>query len=114
MHELAITENIVRIVVEHARRANARKVHEIHLVVGDLTTFVPDSIQFYFDLLSEGTLCEGAQLVIERRPGQIRCRQCGETYPVEAGQMWICPHCGAFGGDVAAGRELYVDHIEAT
>jgi len=58
MHELSVTEEILKITLEHARRAKADRVLKVHLVVGDLTGFAGESIQFYFDLLSEGTEAE--------------------------------------------------------
>ena len=114
MHELSITQGILEIVQHHATRVGARRVTQIRLVVGGFTGFVPDSIQFYFDLLSQGTLAEGAELVIERRPGQIRCASCGRIYEPLDGQFWICPVCHAWGGEVLTGKELYVESIEVT
>ena len=70
MHELSITQSVLSIVTEHAERADAGKVTAINLVVGELTGFVDDSIQFYFDMLSPGTLAEGARLSIRRDPAQ--------------------------------------------
>jgi hypothetical protein len=58
MHELAVTESIVKIVAHHAEQADARRVLRIHLVVGELSSIVDDSVQFYFDYLSQGTLAE--------------------------------------------------------
>ncbi|MCS7220344.1 MAG: hydrogenase maturation nickel metallochaperone HypA [Anaerolineae bacterium] len=109
---MSITQSILEIVNRHAADAGASRVTQIRLVVGDFTGFVPDSIQFYFDLLSQGTLAEGAELVIERRPGQIRCQACGAVYEPSDGQLWICPVCHTLGGEVMAGKELYVDSIE--
>ena len=111
MHELSITQNILDIVTEHAQRASARKVTAINLVVGDLTGFVDDSIQFYFDMLSPETLAAGARLVIRRFPARVRCRACGEEFgPKDLN--WACPSCSALGGEVLAGREFTVESIE--
>jgi hydrogenase nickel incorporation protein HypA/HybF len=114
MHELPITQSILEIADRHLAAAGARRITRIWLVVGDLTGFVPDSIQFYFDILSQGTPAEGARLVIERRPGQIRCRSCCQVYEPVDGQIWICPTCGTLGGEVLAGKEMYVESIEVT
>jgi len=111
MHELSITRHILDIVTEHAQRANAKRVRAINLVVGDLTGFVDDSIQFYFDMLSPDTLAEGARLSIRRVPARVRCCDCGEEFSPE-GYSWLCPNCQAIGGDIVSGRELSVDSIE--
>jgi len=113
MHELSITQNILNIVTEHARRAGAQKVTAINLVVGELTGFVDDSIQFYFDMLSPETVAAGAKLVIRRIPAKARCRTCGEEYTWQ-GRNWACPKCSALGGEILCGREFFVDSIEVT
>ena len=111
MHELAITEQILHIALEHAERAGAQRITGIRLVVGDLSSVVDDSVQFYFDFLSPGTLAEGAQLHFARVPARLRCRQCGREFEPQ-GMDWRCPTCETLGGDVVAGKEFYLDSLE--
>ncbi len=111
MHELPVTEEILRIVLEHAREAGAPRVLQVNLVVGDLTSFVDDSIQFYFDFLTKGTEAENAVLQIARVPARVKCHQCGGEF-APRGVDWLCPQCEALGGEVLAGRELYIESIE--
>lgn len=110
MHELSITEEIMRIVSEHAGRADATSVTDIDIVIGELASFIDDSIQFYFNVLSPGTVAEGAELHFRRIKTRFRCRQCGQEFePVD--RNWICPSCSALGGDVIAGKEFYIESI---
>ena len=111
MHELSITQSILNIVNEHAQRAGAASVTAIHLTVGELTGFIDDSLQFYFEMLSPGTPAEGATLNIIRVPAVVRCRSCGFEFHLE-GLQWTCPRCQTIGGDVLRGREFQVDSIE--
>ncbi len=74
MHELPVTEQIVEIVLDHARKAKAERVLKINLVIGELSSFVGESIQFYFDMLSKGTEAEKASLSISRIPARARCQ----------------------------------------
>ena len=71
MHELPITEGILKIATD---AAGGRRITSIHLVVGELSSIVDDSVQFYFDMLSKGTVAEGAALDFERRPATMVCR----------------------------------------
>ena len=65
MHELAITEQIIRMAADKAREAGAQAVTQIHLVVGGRSGYAAESIRMYFGMMSEGTLCEGAELEFE-------------------------------------------------
>ena len=62
MHELPITKGILSIALETSQNHGSRRVTAIDIVIGQLSSIVDDSIQFYFDALSEGTLTEDAQL----------------------------------------------------
>ena len=111
MHELAVTQQVLDVVLRHAAEAKATRVNRIELTIGDMTSFVNDAVQFCFESLSQGTIAEGAELVLRRVPVRIRCRQC-ETEFAPDDMDWTCPACGAYAGDVIAGREFYVDSIE--
>ncbi|MBC7236075.1 MAG: hydrogenase maturation nickel metallochaperone HypA [Chloroflexi bacterium] len=112
MHELSVTENIIEIATRHARQANARRIVRIHLVIGELSSVVDDSVQFYFDFLSrDNPLAAGAELVFRRLPVTLRCAACGHRWEPE-GADWTCPACGQAQAQVVAGREFYMDSIE--
>jgi hydrogenase nickel incorporation protein HypA/HybF len=107
MHELAITQAILSVVLEAAEAAGARRVTAVGLTVGALTSYVDDSIRFYFELLSKGTLAEGALLRIRREPGEGRCQTCGGTFLVEPPLLPACPLCGSFGHPDRRRKPLY-------
>lgn len=111
MHELGVTEQVLKVAVEQALEAGASRITCIRLVVGDLSSIVDDSVQFYFDFLSKGTMAEGAALHFERIAPRLRCRECGSEFSMRD-MDWTCPSCGALGGEVVAGREFYLDAIE--
>jgi hydrogenase nickel incorporation protein HypA/HybF len=112
MHELAVTQSILDIALRHAAQAQAQRILAVNLVVGELTGFIDDSIQFYFDFLTRDTLAQGSRLQIDRVAARARCRQCQTEYAPPDSRLWACPACGALGGDVTAGREFYVASIE--
>jgi hydrogenase nickel incorporation protein HypA/HybF len=114
MHELPITESILKIVLKHAEANRAEKVIAIHLQVGKLSDLEDDWIQRYFDYLSKGTLAEGAKLKIERTPVVMRCDACSTSYEVEIARMGdlVCPACGEKGGTLLSGREYTVKEME--
>ena len=111
MHELSITQSILSIVLEKANEADASKVSKINLVFGELSGFVDECVQFYFDLLSKDTVAAEATLSFQRPPAQLRCRTCGTTFPPGDGN-WACPGCHEQKIETISGRELYIESIE--
>ena len=59
MHELAITQSMLDLVLKEAEKAGAKEVRKINLVIGEMCGFVEECVQFYFDFLNKGTLAEG-------------------------------------------------------
>lgn len=110
MHELGITQGILDIALESAREANADRVTEINLVIGELSSVVDDSVQFYFDAFSEGTAAEGAKLNIKRIPALFQCTVCNKQYKRKE-NTFICPHCGSDAKICEGGTEFYIDSM---
>ncbi len=111
MHELAITQNILDIVLSEAKAAQASRITKISLVIGELSGIVSDSVQFYFDFLNKGNAAEGATLDFRLVSIELRCRNClTEFTPKDS--AWVCPNCQGTGFDVIGGRECYVESIE--
>ena len=111
MHELPITEQIVRIAEEHCAKAGASRVTKIHLVIGDNSGIVGSSIQMYFDVITEGTCCEGAELDMAHIKPKLRCQRCGCLFE-RALLSFSCPECGGDGEPTDIGREFFIDTIE--
>ncbi|MEA2296885.1 MAG: hydrogenase nickel incorporation protein HypA/HybF [Solirubrobacteraceae bacterium] len=108
MHELAIADAIVRIAEQHAR---GRRVTKVEVLVGHLRQVVPSSLAFSFQLLTEGTCLDGAELAIEEVPAEGRCRDCG-TVTTLAGFPLTCGGCDGLDLEVLKGEELLVDSLE--
>ena len=111
MHELPITEQIVRIAEEHGRKARASKIVRIRLVVGERSGYIGESISMYFDIVGKGTLCEGAEINIERVEAKVICPACGGLFKRKP-LSFACPVCGTDGGPTDIGKEFYIKDIE--
>jgi hydrogenase nickel incorporation protein HypA/HybF len=110
MHELYVTEQILDITIKHAARAQAGRVTDLYLVIGQLSSIVDDSLQFYWDIVSKDTLAEGAQLHFDRKPAEFQCRECHHRYTPD--QNLACPLCKSLSVDVVSGEEFYLDAID--
>src|SRR5215212_11828015 len=108
MHELSIASAIVAIATDHAR---GRRVTRVEVKIGALRQVVPDALAFAFQLTTEGTELDGAELSIEHIPARVTCSTCGiesETTTFPFG----CARCGSVDVEVTAGDELQVDALE--
>jgi len=111
VHELSVTQNILEIALRHAQQAGAVRIREINLVIGELSSIVDDSVQFYWDIISAGTIAQEARLNFVRVPAKLRCRQCGHEFALGRND-YVCPACGSFAVSVVGGEEFYLDSIE--
>lgn len=111
MHELSITEHLLDYCIREAERQGATRIRTIKICVGQLNGIVPDCIQIYLDMLSEGTIAEGARIEAEFLPVKVRCRDCqreGEITP----HSLACPHCGSLRLQLLSGKEFYIKSME--
>lgn len=111
MHEMAVTQSILDIALEYGERAGAERVTALNLVIGQLSSIVDDSVQFYWDIISKDTICEAATLNFERVPAQMRCLDCELAYTLARG-LEACPQCGSFRVRVVGGDEFRLESIE--
>ena len=93
MHELAITKEILDIVLEYAGNNKAKSVESIDIELGQLSTFDEESIRFYFEYLSKDTVAEGAELIFNRIPANAQCKKCGRDFEPEELFFSRCPFC---------------------
>lgn len=109
MHEYPITQNILQIAETQAKKRDAL-VCEIILVVGEYSGYMAECIRLYFDILSEGTLCEHAKLTIKNVKPKLRCPACGQLFTRKP-FTFACPNCGTDGEPTDIGREFYVESV---
>ena len=112
MHELPVTESILAIALESAENAGATRIRSVELAIGDLSSFVDESVQFYFDQLSRGTLAEGATLVFQRIPATCTCADCGAAQFVTPPLLPVCPACASPNIRIEGGREFQITGID--
>jgi hydrogenase nickel incorporation protein HypA/HybF len=111
MHELAVTQSILDISLRHAKEANAKRITDINLIIGQFSSIVDDSVQFYWEIISRDTIAQGSSLHFERVLAEITCNDCGHTFhPAE--KTFECPSCSSFSVRVTKGEEFRVESID--
>ncbi|MDR7480922.1 MAG: hydrogenase maturation nickel metallochaperone HypA [Armatimonadota bacterium] len=109
MHELSICQALIEVAADALARvpAPSPRVLRVTVRVGRLTAVVPEALRFHFDLLTPGTVLEGAELVIEEVPARGRCAACLYEFAAD-GFPSRCPACGARDVLVSGGQDLDV------
>lgn len=111
MHELSVTEGLIQIVTDEVKNKNLPRVTGITLVIGDLTSIIDDSVQFYFDIMTKGTTLEGAVLFFKRIAPEFSCTACGRLSGGRCAGS-VCPACGGKEFAVSKGQEFFIESIE--
>ena len=111
MHELAVTESLLGTASKYAIKNNAQKVVSLNITIGDLSSIVGDSVQFYWDIISEGTICENSLLVFNRISAKFLCQACKNDFNIK-GELLPCPICGSMDLKTIQGDEFLLESIE--
>jgi hydrogenase nickel incorporation protein HypA/HybF len=107
MHELSLSGAIVEAALRHAGGA---RVKVVSVRVGALRQAVPEALDFAFQIVAQGTRCEGAELVQTIVAARLTCTKCGATSGVGEPPLW-CRTCGGRSVAVTAGAELELESI---
>ncbi len=111
MHELSVAQSILKIGLQYAEKAEAKRITDLNIVMGELSSIVDDSIQFYWDIIAQDTIAEGATLHFRRVPAELQCLACLEKYHPTY-QDLICPKCSGVEAKIIAGEEFSLESID--
>lgn len=114
MHEVSIAMSLVEELTERARDENVSMIKAVHVRIGAMAGVVKDSLEFAWDLVTEGTPVEGARLVIEDVPLVVFCPDCRAERTIAGHPVLQCPVCGSPTPTIVRGRELQLIAMEIT
>lgn len=107
MHEMSLMASMLDIIQDQARAEGFRRVTRVILEVGKLAGADAEALRFAFDVSTEDSVAQGAELLIEEPEGRARCPTCGREATVQAFYD-PCAACGQMPQELIAGRELRV------
>ena len=111
MHELAITEAILKIALSEAEKHGAKRVLTIKLCLGAYSDVEIAYVQKYFPLAGKNSIAEGARIQTRRAPARIRCKSCERESLLQKGEC-RCPSCQSTAIELLSGMECFVESIE--
>ena len=112
MHELGLTDALLRMVRDIAKKEELEHVDSITLEIGELSGVVPHYMTDCWEAVTDGTEYQGTRLIIETVPGIASCMDCDEEFRIDLNSM-RCPFCGSHNLTPVSGRDMTVKEIAA-
>ena len=69
MHEVALALSLLSIVLSEAQAAEAKRVQTVTIQAGEYAAVNEQALTFAWNIATEGTAAEGAQLKLQSSPG---------------------------------------------
>jgi hydrogenase nickel incorporation protein HypA/HybF len=111
MHEVSIAEEITDIVLRKLVENKCSKAIKVSLVFGELTSIMPEALDFAFKSVCRGTPMEGAMIKYTIKKMKAECRNCHKKFRVKDFN-YLCPSCAGTDINVISGKEMIVKTIE--
>jgi hydrogenase nickel incorporation protein HypA/HybF len=111
MHELSITENLLEIAITFATKVHAKRIVNLYLTIGEMSSFVDDSVQFYWDIVTKNTIAENSKLNFNRINAEFICNDCKTKYHRYSEHL-TCPNCNGYHVSLVAGDEFLLEAID--
>jgi len=111
VHEMSLMGGVFEVIEQTLTQYEVRRVLQVKLKVGELTNAEPDALQLVFEAFCKDTLCEGAELIVERVPVRGRCRSCQLEFTLKT-MFFLCPKCQNNSIEVIQGEELLLESME--
>ena len=110
MHEIGYCAGVLDAV---ERRAGARPVARIGVLVGALHRISPAAFEQSFRMVADGGIAAGASTEVQIAPVRARCAACSAVFEsTEAAP--VCPDCHSTDVAVEGGDELVLQWVEYT
>lgn len=110
MHEMALAENVLELILESARDQHFTRVKTVTLEIGQLAAVETDALRFCFEAVTRDSLAENAELIIIETAGVGRCRACGATVAMSE-KYGLCASCDSPQLDIVSGDEMRVKEL---
>ena len=107
MHELSIAMSIADLVLNEARKANARQVKEIEIEVGEWAGVDCDALMFSLDaVLKSDSILRNTKVNLNKTQPLMHCNDCKKDFKPLVQYMRQCTNCNSDKLTLLQGREL--------
>ncbi len=112
MHELGLTDALLRTIKDIVRKEELTHVDSVTLEIGELSGVVPAYMTDCWAAVIDGTEFADTKLVIEPIPGIASCMDCDGEFRIDV-NSFRCPFCGSHKLTPVSGRDMTLKEIAA-
>lgn len=117
MHEASLVQGLLNLALESWKSYNkdhpgeeAGRITELRCSYGLLACFEAETLTACFELFAEGTVAEGARLLLSPEPLPCICINCDNKFELLE-RHFICPRCGSDRISFSGGNGLMLQAI---
>jgi len=111
MHEISLAQDIVDLVKENLPKDVVVNVTKVRIKIGELSSVIPESLEFCFGIIAKDTPLEVAKLEIEEISIIVKCNNCSAEFSADS-FCFICPECNSSDVEIIQGNEFNVVDFE--
>lgn len=111
MHEYSIVQALLNQCEEIAKENEVGKVTKIITKIGVMSGVEIHLFKVAFDTFKEGTICDGAELIINEQNLKLHCNTCGSEFETDE-IFYICKECKSIDVKVIDGEDMYLMSLE--
>ncbi|PHR56034.1 MAG: hydrogenase maturation nickel metallochaperone HypA [Arcobacter sp.] len=111
MHEYSVVQALLNQCEEQARQNDATQVIKIICKIGVLAGIDIHLLQTAFDTFKEKTMCENAELILNKQRLKLECKECGNVFEVDE-VRYYCEKCESLRVKVLDGEDMYLMSLE--
>lgn len=111
MHEYSIVQALLNQCEEIAEQNEAERVTKVVTKIGVMSGVETHLLQIAFDTFKEGTVCDGAEFVMDVQKLKLHCNDCGVEFEIDE-HRYQCRECESLDVKVIDGEEMYLMKLE--
>jgi len=111
MHEYSIVQALLNQCESIAKENEAKKVIKVVIKIGVMSGVEIHLLKTAFDTFKEGSICDGAELIINHQKIKLHCNECGAEYEIDE-INYKCIECESLNVKVIDGEDMYLMSLE--
>ena len=111
MHEYSIVQALLNQCEEIAKKNRATSIKKVVTKIGVMSGVEVHLLQIAFDTFKEGTVCKGAEFIVNVQKIKLYCNECKREFEIDE-YRYQCRECESLSVKVIDGEDMYLMSLE--